>query len=367
MATAPINETNPSFDPSRTGPAPLPDPVRVGVLGLGRIGWLHHAATAAWHGGFRLAAVCDTEAARVEEATVGRDVAGYTSYDAMLADDVVEVVVVASPSMQHGAHTIAAVRAGKHVVCEKPACRDVAAFDRMTAAAEQAGRHLLVHHNQRLYPDCLAVREVLASGRLGSVFRMRRVVTDFRRRDDWQTLKKYHGGVLSNWGTHLVDQLLYLSDSRAAEVFADVSRRISPGDAEDDVRAVIRCENGVLLEIEVSDAVAAPQPAWVVCGDRGSLWIEGGRLHLKVTEGSWADVEVRDTPLAAGRKYGATDPNNQLNWVHETRDAVPLEPIDGFYDCLYQTIRLERAPLISSQSVRRTYETLGQIRAGTGF
>ncbi|RMD82204.1 MAG: gfo/Idh/MocA family oxidoreductase [Lentisphaerae bacterium] len=102
---------------------PLTDPIRTAIVGLGRIGYGHHAKTILKHNGFTLCAVCDREPSRVEELVSLAHCNGYTSYEEMLKQEDIELVVVASQSHDHVRHTELALRAGKHVLCEKPACQ----------------------------------------------------------------------------------------------------------------------------------------------------------------------------------------------------------------------------------------------------
>ncbi|MEM6853867.1 MAG: Gfo/Idh/MocA family oxidoreductase, partial [Planctomycetota bacterium] len=125
------NKPGSSSSPKPLGERKLPRPIRVGILGLGRIGWNFHAKTVREHNGFTLTAVCDVEPSRVAEAEVEAGVEGFTDYGKFLKSADVELVVVAAQSQAHERHTLRALRAGKHVLCEKPACRKVAALDRM--------------------------------------------------------------------------------------------------------------------------------------------------------------------------------------------------------------------------------------------
>lgn len=356
---------NPSFDPSLLADKKLPRPVRAGVLGLGRIGWLHHAATIQYHNGFQLHAVCDVEPSRVQEAVAASGCAGFTDYDDFLALKDLELVIVASQSHDHERHTLQALRAGKHVLCEKPACLNPEGLRKMARAAKKAGRLLAIHHNQRLYPDFLAIQEVIRSGKLGEIFRIRRVCTGFQRRNDWQVLMKYNGGILSNWGTHFIDQTLHLAAAPPTRIWSSLRREFNPGDAEDDLRAIIECRNGVVLDIELSYANASQGPSWVVQGRRGTAWIQDKTLKVRWLHGRIPDLKVSDGHMAQTRTYGVA--GDKLDWKTEERPAEPLEPHEGYYDNLYRAIRQGKPVLVSPESALPVYETIAEIREGTPF
>jgi predicted dehydrogenase len=358
-------KTNPSFDPSVLADKKLARPIRAGVLGLGRIGWLHHAATIQYHNGFTLHSVCDMEPSRVQEAVAAAGCGGFTDYAAFLAQEDLELVIVASQSHFHGVHTTQALRAGKHVLCEKPACLDPKELRKMANAAKKAGRLLAIHHNQRLHPDFLAIKEVVDGGKLGKIFRIRRAYTSFQRRNDWQVLLKYNGGLLSNWGTHLIDQVLHLADSPPIKIWSALRREFNPGDAEDDLRALIECESGAVLDLEVSYVNASRGPSWVVQGSRGTAWIQGKELHTRVLTGKIPNLRVLDGHMADGRTYGAT--GDKLNWEEEERAAEPLEAHEGYYDNLYRAIRQGKPLLVGPESALPVYETMARIRKGSVF
>lgn len=358
-------KTNPSFDPSLLAGKKLSRPIKAGVLGLGRIGWLHHAATIQYHNGFTLHSVCDVEPGRVQEAVAASGCAGFTDYAAFLAQENLELVIVASQSHFHEPHSIQALRAGKHVLCEKPACLDPRELRKMAGAAKKAGRLLAIHHNQRLHPDFLAIKEIITEGTLGRIFRIRRAYTSFQRRNDWQVLLKYNGGILSNWGTHLIDQALSLADSPPSKIWSAMRQEFNPGDAEDDLRAIIECENGVVLDLEVSYVNASKSPSWVVQGSRGTAWIQGKMLHTRILKGKIPTLKVLDGHMAGTRTYGVA--GDKLQWAEEKRSAVPLKAHEGYYDNLYRAIRQGKPLLVSPQSALPVYEAMARIRSGSAF
>ena len=177
------------------------EPLRIGISGLGRSGWGIHANVLAQIGEkFSVTAVCDPDPARQEEAVDRFDCLAYSTIDEIIADKAVELLVVATPSQLHVSDASAAMRAGKHVIVEKPMAPTLAGVDEMIAVAEETGMLLTVNQNYRYHADFLKVKEVVDSGVLGRIVQMRITGNGFRRRWDWQTLKKYGGGDLNNKG-----------------------------------------------------------------------------------------------------------------------------------------------------------------------
>src|SRR5688572_18244881 len=132
------------------------EPIRVAVIGLGRAGWdIHAMALEKLPEKFRIVHVVDRDAARREEATQRFGCRATDNFDAVVADHDVELVIIATPNLLHAPQTIAALRAGKHVVCDKPMATSVAEADAMIAAARESGKVLTVFNNMRYWPDFL--------------------------------------------------------------------------------------------------------------------------------------------------------------------------------------------------------------------
>jgi scyllo-inositol 2-dehydrogenase (NADP+) len=327
------------------------NPIGCGLVGLGRIGWEHHAQIIQRHGGFTLVAACDLEEDRLEEAKQALNCATYRCLGGMLEDEAVELVIIATPSIEHEAMTIQSLKSGKPVLCEKPAARSAAGIRRMIAAAKKSGTVLTMHHNYRLNPEFLYVREKIASGVLGQVLRIKRRNQGFGRRNDWQVLSKYGGGMTGNWGIHLVDQCLCLLDSPVQDVWGDVKHIFNPGDAEDDIKAIIRGKSGMTLDIDMTSANAAPEPSWVVMGTSGTLWIQDGKAHLRYFDpAKLPQVDPNDLPYAIDRKYGVVPGPDKIPWRQKAEAIKPKQKCSSFYDNPRWALCYKGLPVLSSPS-----------------
>lgn len=349
----------------------MSNPVKVGIAGLGRSGWNIHANTVKQlpeH--FQVVAAMDFAPERRDEAHNTFGARTYDSFDALIADKEVELVVVATPNFAHKEHVIAALNAGKHAVCEKPFGSTAAEADEMIAAAKANGKQVAPFQNRRYEPHFLKVREIIQSGLLGDIHLIRLCVHGFSRRWDWQTLREFGGGQLSNWGPHIVDhavQLLGISDSsETPEVWADMRNVLSSGDADDHVKIVLRASNGPVIDIEVSSAIAYGQERWLVAGKNGSLRGSTQRLEWKwVDWNAMPERPVEKTPTP-GRSYNS----EKLEWHTDTWEGTDLS--DNmlnlqFYRDLYATLH-EGAPLaISPESVRRQIAVIERARELGGF
>ncbi|NWF97286.1 MAG: Gfo/Idh/MocA family oxidoreductase, partial [Candidatus Thorarchaeota archaeon] len=198
--------------------------------GLGRAGWDIHVAAMRGRKDFAISDVVDLEPARLAEAKAEFGCHTWRDWRRFLRESDCELVVIATQSHDHAPQSIAAMRAGKHVLVEKPMATNLRDVDRMIAVARETGRLLTIHQSARFAQDYLHIQEVIKSGKLGKVFFVRRGGYGFHRRRDWQTLRKYGGGQLNNTAVHMIDQVVQLLGSPPQAAFGDLQQIINPGD-----------------------------------------------------------------------------------------------------------------------------------------
>ncbi|MCG5214619.1 Gfo/Idh/MocA family oxidoreductase [Streptosporangium sp. KLBMP 9127] len=311
---------------------------------------------------FQIVAATDPIKERAEQAADEFGCAAYSSPAGLVADDDVELVVVASPSHLHAAHAVQALEHGRHVLVEKPFSLSLAEADDMFAAARRADRLLTAAQNLRYTADFVKVREVVASGKLGEIIQIDIRRHAFRRRWDWQTLTEFGGGMLHNDASHIVDQALLLLGEADVEVTCSLARTpLSLGDAEDHAKILLSAEGRPLVDLEFTNACAYPQDQWLVMGTRGSL--TGGANHLR-----WRYL---DPELLDARKVSSEPPEDRgyntedLPWVEE-ECRLPAETYVSshvrLYRSLHATLRDGRPPDITPESVRRQIAVLERCR-----
>lgn len=338
-------------------------PINVGIAGLGRSGWgIHASALANLAGQFSVVAVCESDPARQNEARDRFGCRAFGEYADLVADDEVELIVVATPSHLHASDTIAALQAGKHVLVEKPMGRDLHEVDEMIAVAQETGQILTVSQNYRYAADFQKVKEIIESGGLGRVIQVRIAVHQFGRRWDWQTLKKFGGGILNNHGAHVIDWALLLLDDPEPEVFCDMQTTpLYAGDADSHVKLILRPQAGPLIDIELTHACAYPQDAWLVMGTRGGLTCDRRIVRWKYFDPDEAPPLVLETQPTPDRSYQ----REELPWHEETCELIrdPIAEMQQLYRDLYATIRHGAPLVITPESVRRQVVILETCRA----
>jgi len=191
------------------------------LIGCGRIG-KRHAAHIASYG--TLAAVCDTDITRANELAVAYNATAYQDINDLLAQEKnILVVSVCTPNGLHAAHSIAALKAGKHVLCEKPMAISVTDCGEMIMAAEANNRRLFIIKQNRFNPPVVAVKALLDQQKLGKLYSVQ--VNCFWNRnedyyvDSWKGTKTLDGGTLYTQFSHFVD-LMYWFAGDVKKVYA---------------------------------------------------------------------------------------------------------------------------------------------------
>src|SRR5712691_4900121 len=236
--------------------------VGVGLLGYGAIGRDHAAAIAAT-AGLRLAAVCDLSGERRESAAREWSVRTYPEQDAMLDDPEVGLVVVGTPPSAHANPVLASLRAGKHVVCEKPFV-------------------LTVFQSRRWDPDYIAMRDAIRSGRIGEPFYMESFIGGYDHPCDfWHSHEPISGGTIYDWGSHYFDWILQLFADRVQTVTAQAHKRVWHDVTNDDqVRVDLTFASGAQASFLQSAIAMARKPKWYLLGTEGAIVAD------------WSDAEV---------------------------------------------------------------------------
>ncbi|MEO1128071.1 MAG: Gfo/Idh/MocA family oxidoreductase [Planctomycetota bacterium] len=336
-------------------------PVRTAVVGLGRAGWnIHAKALRAASEHFIVDAVCDPDEERRAEAGSETSWRVESDFQRIIDDDQIELVVVASPSHVHTQQTIAALEAGKHVVCEKPFALSAQDAGAMLDAAHRADLVLAPFQNRRYEPHYQKVLEIVHSGALGEVLQIRMCWHKFSRRWDWQAMRKFGGGALFNNGTHLLDQALGLLGDGEPDIFLDLRRGLSLGDADEHMKLVLRRPDGPTIDIELTNASAFEQDRWHIMGTAGGLI--GTTEHLQWKTVDWATMPDRELDLgpAEGRRY----PAETFSWeLHEWRhpEGIPTPPA-MFYSDVYGAIRTGSALTVTPESAYRYVQILDRCR-----
>jgi len=226
----------------------------------------------------------------------------YNSLEELLADEKVEIVTIAIPNDQHKPIAIKAMEAGKHVICEKPVTLSSADLQEIFDAAERCGVLFTTHQNRRWDCDYLMMKEAYASGKLGDVFGVESRYQGSRGiPGDWRGMKQYGGGMLYDWGVHLIDQMLGIIYDKKIEKLYCKFDHITNDEVDDGFKLDLYFEGGLTARIEVGTSHFVSLPRFFMTGTVGSAVVVDWRDKCKlVLCDKWEEKDVKPVVTSAG-------------------------------------------------------------------
>lgn len=226
----------------------------------------------------------------------------YETEEAMLADESIDVTLVATPNDTHRPIALRAMEAGKNVIVEKPATLSLKELTELEDMAGKTGRFLTVHQNRRWDEDLLTVREILKDQTMGEIFRIESRVHGSRGiPGDWRKEKAHGGGMVLDWGVHLFDQIFRLTGERRLKTVYATLTNVTNQEVDDGFTAVLRFEGGLEVLVEVGTNNFISLPRWYVLGENGSAVVEDWDLSGKIVKAfSEEEKEIVPVRTAAG-------------------------------------------------------------------
>ena len=334
--------------------------MKFGIIGAGMIGRFHAQAISDMNGG-SLHAVLDRNLERAEELASEFGAKAYADIDDFLADPDLEIVTVGTPSGAHLDPALAALKAGKHAIVEKPLEVTTERIDELMAAAKANGKTLAAILNRRFHPGMDAFKKAVDEGRFGVLASASAYIKWYRDQAyydsaGWRgTWALDGGGALMNQSIHTVDALLYLAGP-AKRVTANTAclahERI---EVEDHCVALIEFANGARGVIEASTCTWSSDghPARVqLAGTEGSVFLADEAFEVwDFKNEREEDAEIQNT-LMKGQEagLGANDPSAINTYQHQRN-----------FEEVVQAIAENREPSTSATEARKSVELIQAI------
>ena len=335
------------------------DKINAVVVGYGGMG-NYHAERIDSFENFKLAGVYDIKPERCEVAE-RKGWYAYPSFEAVLEDENVELIVCATYNDCHKDVAIRALRAGKNVISEKPVTLCSEELEEIIAVANETGKLFTVHQNRRWDNDYCTLKNILDKNELGPVFSIESKVYGSRGvPTGWRGEKVHGGGMLLDWGVHLLDQILMLNEGKKIKSVYGSLTNITNLEVDDGFRAIIKFENGpeCLVEVLTNNFIEAPR--WYMAGENGTAiirtWdIEGEIVKIK----DWEKIDAVPVQMGAGIT------KTMAPRTDETIQKFPLEVITvqwaDYYNNIYDVLRKGAKPLITHDQQRRLMKLMEAI------
>ena len=328
----------------------------VAVVGYGGMGH--------WHGNYvrksdvvELKGIWDLKEDRRELARQ-EGIHVYSSFEDVLADESVDIVTIAVPNELHRPMVIAALEAGKNAISEKPVCLSCSELSDMIDAANRTGKIFTTHQNRRWDTDFLMMKQVYESGDLGEVFGIEsRVQGSHGIPGDWRGKKEHGGGMLLDWGVHLIDQTLLITKEKKIERIYCTFDHITNYEVDDGFKLDMYFEGGLTARIEVGTSHFMSLPRHYMTGANGSAIVKDWGKNCEVTCcKNWEEKDVVPVVTAAGLTKTMAPRNKDT--ITEYVIENPKSDVHEFYRNVCDAIDGKAEQIVTHEQLMRVMKVM---------
>ena len=287
---------------------------KIAVIGFGGMGsW--HVNHALKSDVLELTGIYDIDEAKCEKAR-NMGIYAYSSLDEVINDKNVDLVTIAIPNDVHLDTVVRCLKGGKHVICEKPVALSSEDLEEMISASKESGKLFTVHQNRRFDVDYLAMQKIADSGEIGKPIRIESRIHGSRGiPSDWRGEKEHGGGMILDWGIHLIDQLMLIYKDDIIDTINCTVTNITNKEVDDGFYLTITFKSGAVAFVEVGTYNFIALPRFYMKAEQGSALIQDWREKTQVAKCKyWHENDVLPVQTAAG-----------LTKTMAPRDSVTLD------------------------------------------
>ncbi len=320
--------------------------INTALCSFGMSGWVFHAPFINVNPHFNFYVVWERTKKLAQEKYAG--VKTFTTLEEMLADEVVELVIVNTPNYTHYDYTKKALLAGKHVIVEKPFTVNVEEGKELIELANSQNKKLSVYQNRRYDSDYKTIKKVISENLLGDLIEVEMHFDRYNEQLSPKLHKEIPGpgtGSLYDLGSHLIDQALQLFGMPDA-VFADI-QIIRPVSKVDDYFDLLLYHQNLRVKIKSSYQVREPLPGYILHGSKGSFIKPKTNIQeIQLQAGIVPDKEVWGTEPETERGLLHTEKNGEI-----IREYIQSEQgnYNDYYDAMFEAIRNNKPVPVSAE------------------
>lgn len=276
----------------------------------------------------------------------------FSGYDALLADPETDIVLIATPNDSHKDLSIQALNAGKHVICEKPVTLNSRELEEILETAGRTGNLFVVHQNRRWDEDFLSIKKIVEEKRIGELLYVETRVHGSRGiPGDWRKKKACGGGMLLDWGVHLLDRLLLLIPEKVTQLYCQLLY-FTKNEVDDGFKLYLTFESGKTALVEVGTTNFVALPKWYVTGTTGTAVIEDWEMNGKVVRLTAQDDRDAD-PIVAGAGFTKTmAPRDDGSVTEEPLPRIQTDVRD-FYRNVVEALEGRAEIIVKNEQVLR--------------
>ncbi len=348
----------------------MKDKYILGIIGFGGMATHHFEVLSKGETKVSVKGVFDVNPLR-GKAAEDKGLISYSSKDELFADPEIDIILVATTNEVHKELAIEAMACGKHVIVEKPVTMTSAELVEIMEAAKKYDKVFTIDQNRRTNKDFVLMRRKVEEGLIGKPYVIESRVEGSRGMPSgWRTIDALGGGMMLDWGVHLIDQLMYMYEGVKVTSVYCTKNSIQYPEVDDNFRMIMTFENGVEARIEVATNNYITHPRWYVLGHNGTLVIDDWNCDGKIVrcvdkDNVWAE-EIVYTKAGPTKTMAPRNPDSTETIVisepMDVEDSLSVvyrqltDAIDGVAEL---TIKPEQALAVMKvmEAARRSWET----------
>lgn len=335
-----------------------------GIIGFGFMGQTH-AETIEKLDYAQLIGVCDINPDQLNQAS--SEIKKWIKAEELLQDSTIDTVIISVPNQLHLEMVEKVASAGKDIILEKPAGMNGDEVETMLKIVKKAGVRFTIHHQRRWDKDYRIAKEVYDSHTLGDIFTIKSSLYGFNgNMHDWHIYPEFGGGMLYDWGVHLIDQILWMIPEKIETVYADIKNVINEN-VDDYFNIQLYFKNGINAQIELGTYMLNTKKKWFehhwfLGGNEGSANIDGfapeGSIVRTTELLKSVPGKISMTPAGPTRSFG---PPPEGRIVVEELPVVNADH-EMFFDNYYAYTQGKEALTVQPEEILRLMRLVDTIR-----